>query len=695
MTFATGKIPIFIFYTIQKKTPYAMRVFTFLLLLLATFQATAQKQPKFGDIPIEDLTMTSYPADTSAAAVILSDYGTSTIEYSQSQGFKLRFQRTKRIKILQKSGLDWANQVVYLYRDGGEDEKIGGVKGSTYNLVNGKVEETELSKQNIFKEHRDENTDIVKVTFPNVREGSVVEFSYNVVSDFLFNFQDWDFQTTIPTRWSEYKANIPEYFHYDRYMQGYVVLHVNETNQTSRTINLTEVSRPSGGFRSGGTGGQISNNEVRYQEYSYRWVAKDVPAFRIEPYMTTHRDFISQINFELNEIRFPNQPVQTMMGSWEGINKKYYEHLGSEINGNGHLKDLIAVAIGGASSNEEKIASIVTYVKANVNWDGSFRKFLDKGMKKVLDEKSGSSSEVNVLLGSMLEKAGFQVAPVLISTRDHGMIREHVPNSSQFNYVVCLVTVDGKQYLLDATEKFLPGNFLPQRCLNGNGLVLGKEGYQWINLETKMRSRVVASAEFELSPEMTLTGKVKFDNSGYAALNKRKQYFSKGQDDYVKDVLSARSSWDVQKAEIENAEQLANNFVEHVVVTVTENVTSAGDVVYIDPFVCSGYKTNPFKLEKREYPVNYGNPEEDVLTFKLTIPQGFGLEEKPENKVLSLPQNAGRFLYSVSVTGNVVQITSMVTINKSTFVGDEYPALREFYNQIVAKQAEQIVLKKL
>ena len=47
--------------------------------------------------------------------------------------------------------------------------------------------------------------DITKVTMPNVKVGSVIEITYKVRSDFIFNFQDWEFQSTIPTVWSEYQ----------------------------------------------------------------------------------------------------------------------------------------------------------------------------------------------------------------------------------------------------------------------------------------------------------------------------------------------------------------------------------------------------------------------------------------------------------------------------------------------------------
>ena len=41
--------------------------------------------------------------------------------------------------------------------------------------------------------------------------------------------------------------------------------------------------------------------------------------------------------------------------------------------------------------------------------------------------------------------------------------------------------------------------------------------------------------------------------------------------------------------------------------------------------------------------------------------------------------------------GNTLNVVSMLQINKSLFLQDEYPHLREFYNQMIAKQAEQIV----
>jgi len=47
-----------------------------------------------------------------------------------------------------------------------------------------------------------------------------------------------------------------------------------------------------------------------------------------------------------------------------------------------------------------------------------------------------------------------------------------------------------------------------------------------------------------------------------------------------------------------------------------------------------------------------------------------------------------------SVKGNTINLQCWLQINKTTFQPSEYGRLREFFNQVVAKQNEQIVFKK-
>jgi hypothetical protein len=70
------------------------------------------------------------------------------------------------------------------------------------------------------------------------------------------------------------------------------------------------------------------------------------------------------------------------------------------------------------------------------------------------------------------------------------------------------------------------------------------------------------------------------------------------------------------------------------------------------------------------------------------------VDELPKPKLILMPGNSAKYSYNVTQMGNTLNVVSMLQINKSLFLQDEYPNLREFYNQIIAKQAEQIVLKK-
>src|SRR5690606_5857760 len=111
-------------------------------------------------------------------------------------------------------------------------------------------------------------------------------------------------------------------------------------------------------------------------------------------------------------------------------------------------------------------------------------------------------------------------------------------------------------------------------------------------------------------------------------------------------------------------------------------------------FIESQLVENPFKSETRLYPVDYGSPQEKTYMCKITIPENYEIDELPVSKVIALPGNAAHFLYNVSQLENTINITSSFQINKALFMQNEYAFIREFYNQVVAKQAEQIVLKK-
>ena len=637
------------------------------MLCLAVSYSLAQKSPiKFGEIPLEDLKMTVYEKDSSASAVILSDYGEAYISASSMNAF-LNFERHVRIKILKKDGFKWADCSILLFRSGSDVDNVQKLKASTYNLENGRIVETPMSKDAVFKEKFDRNFVIQKFSFPNVKEGSVVEYSYTIASQYFWNFPNWQFQYDIPVRWSEYWAMFPDFFFFEKYMQGYVPTTSYEVKNKN-------------------TGGLVTN--------AHHWISKDVPAFEAEPFMTSEEDYVSKINLALSHISFPGEPVREIMGTWAKLNAELLEseNFGKAITGSGFLKKKAEELTVGVTDPLKKVTAIFDYVQKSFEWDGVKDKYCDN-LKQVVENKKGSAADINILLASMLEKVDVPSTMILLSTRDHGFVRQQYPMAQQLNYAITLVKIGDKSLFLDATEKYLPMGILPERCLNGLGLAISKTNHGWVNIEAKAKAKTVVNADVSLAENGELKGKVNIIREGYDAHRLRTDYNKKGESEYLTQFL-ADNNWEISKTEFQNIKEIDANTQQIHEFSINEYSTSAGDVIYLNPFFTGQTKENVFKLPTRMYPVDFGTPVEKTYLSRITMPEGFAVDELPKPKVIVLPNNSAKYSYNVTQMGNTLNVVSMMQINRSLFLQTEYDYLREFYNQVVAKQAEQIVLKK-
>jgi Domain of Unknown Function with PDB structure (DUF3857)/Transglutaminase-like superfamily len=645
-----------------------MKLYLSIIFIACVLLCNAQKPPiKFGEIPMEDMKMTSYESDSSAAAVILADFGEVNLMLTNLKE-SLEFERHVRIKILKKSGLDWATASILMYHSGSSEDRVTKLKATSYNMENGKIVETKMNKENIFKEKFNRNYNIQKFTLPNVKVGSVIEYSYTVSSDFLSRYPNWQFQYDIPARHSEYRAAIPDFFIMEKYMQGYL-------GTTSYEVK--------------------ERNQVEYAEKIHQWVIKDVPAFKTEPDMTCEDDYVSKINFALAFINFPGQPTREIMGSWEKLNKSLleYESFGRIIEGAGYLKKVTEEVVGGETDPMKKIEKIFNYVRNTIAWD-NYEDYLSDKPKEVFEKKKGTSGDINLILGSMLHKAGISVDMVMLSTRDHGFVREQYPMERQFNYVICAARIDGKPILLDATDRFLPAGVLPERCLNGKGLMISKNFHGWIPLETKAKDAIVVNAELAINPSFEMTGKISISSDGYAGASVRKKFLAMGESGYAKGTIGKKENWQIAKSSFENIDENTKAVKETHEITINDHVTASGDVIYLNPLVTNQIMENPYKMEDRVYPVDFGYLRNHVYIAKITLPEGYVVDELPQNKIFALPGSGGKFSYSLTPMGNFINVMCSFQINRQIFIQTEYPALREFYNLVVAKQAEQIVLKK-
>ena len=325
------------------------------LSLSAAVLGTPPPDITFGKVDEATLSMTHYPLDSTAGAVVLGDYGSSRIDYNQAQGLQVIFTRHTRIKILNSSAYDLANVYVNLYKQGNDEEKISQIKGYTYNLENGKVVKTKLNRRDVFEEAYSDHLNRAKFTLPNVKEGAVIEYSYRITSEFLSYLRDWEFQREIPTAWSEYQVTIPEYFHYNQLSRGYHPLVVNERSTSSGSFHFNNKERT--GDRVTQT--EMSHSTMDFQQLEQRWAAQDVPALTEEPYITTMNDYVTQIVFELSSINIPGQSFQDFSSTWEEVDKELMDHtyFGDLLSSSQSVRKTAEAVVAGATSPARKDGS--------------------------------------------------------------------------------------------------------------------------------------------------------------------------------------------------------------------------------------------------------------------------------------------------------------------------------------------------
>src|SRR6185369_6514099 len=192
-------------------------------------QAQTKSPAKFGNVTEKDFDNKVYSIDSNANAVVIADIGNSEIEGNSKGWFSFVFRHYKRVHILNKNGYNLADVTIPLYTRGDAEEQLDKVKAVTYNLENGKVVESKLdTKASLFKDKLSRNWVEKKFTFPNVKEGSIIEYEYTVTSDFLTNLQPWEFQGGVPRIWSEYNLSLPEFLGYVFLTQGSTSYDIND-----------------------------------------------------------------------------------------------------------------------------------------------------------------------------------------------------------------------------------------------------------------------------------------------------------------------------------------------------------------------------------------------------------------------------------------------------------------------------------
>jgi hypothetical protein len=653
---------------------------TFVYALLLTFlvhshsSVIAQTEThQFGKISGEEFGLTSCSYDKDADAVVLFDTGKAKFDLTDG-GFELIYERTRRIKILKESGVNYANIEIPLYRHGSIEEKITDLEAGSWNMKDGKPVQTALGKSNHYEVRENEYWMNHKIAMPDVKPGTIIEYHYIIRSNYLMNFRDWKFQCGIPTLFSSFEVKMVPFYEYMYLLLG----------------NVKSIERKE--FVAEGLERQIG--QVKFHDMVYQFSAKNVPAFREVDFIASEEDYISKIDFQLSKYTLLSGGSVDILTTWPKLIKdlltddsfgKYVKRAESQAEKIINLDSLALMDDAG------KINAVIETIKERYQWNGITSRYASGSVQDMIKKKTGTSGDLNLLGVGLMKAAGLDAFPVIMSTRDNGRIKYNYPYSHFFNYSVIGIRSKGKIYLADGTDPLLASYKLPAKCINDKGLVV-KEGEEtWLDLSQKELSEVRTTFDMEVSADgLESKSLVVITSNGYEARKLKKMY---GED--MKEILSDLRSKNYTLNESDLRCLNYKNYQAPYIVSfnaATDNSYS-GDKIFISPFLNQPITENPLRNAVRTIPVDFNYPYGFSYESKVKIPEGYTVtyipaEMKLDNEDISV-------LYSCITEGNIITAKASYTFKKSVYPASLYTTLKSHHDTIIKLLNDKIVITRL
>jgi hypothetical protein len=706
--------------------------FFLLIAIVFIFKCAQGQNPpiEWGVVPKVQLEMKEYGLNPKTHAVILCDYGKI---YFDIYKYELRsfYERHVRIKILTEEGLKYAKiEIPYMGKE--EYEKILGLKAETINQnEKGEPVITKMITKDAMIERTDDRWRKLKFTLPDVKVGSVIEYAYKMVSLDFVKFDDWYFQNSIPTLWSELRLKMPETFNYLLFVQREDLLCSNDKNIIYQKLGYTNV--PYWDINYDMSGGYTNSVQIELTTNQRRLAMKDLPGYETQPFskdpdagrakvtmhlqeaqvfnfrvaVTTNRWekmtrslFLTTLNDYFSMSRRQWQSVSNAIPyyiyrfpeSWEVLNKRLLKDDAFSLKLIKHWKyeNLLDSITINSGEPKQRMIAIYDYVRKNIHWDGNYSVIPLKKVADIYKTKKGSSSEVNFLLIYLLQHAGLQADPIITSTCSNGPVRKEYPTTKMLNQCIASVRCEGQTYLLDATDPLRPFNYLDKNDMNESGWRVSKLNPGWIEILPPSASNESETVNLTMN-NAEITGNVDISSEGYFGLEKRTIIAKTGKEVHQYNLKKDLSDWKINNFTISNEKEIDQPL--KVSLQISMVINSKVDSLILKPSLTNVLIKNELKDQFRESPVWFGNTIEKNFSYTLKLDKNYTVVHIPQTVRFHVLNNLGTFDYKATLNENILNYSAILKINKAEFFLEEYSDLKQFFEIIENKLSEVIVLK--
>ncbi|WP_417427644.1 DUF3857 domain-containing protein [Halpernia sp.] len=638
----------------------------FLSAFLCSISFFAQKHEFLNEpkLTVEDVQNMTPSIKADAPAEILYRSYHYRIDYN---GF-MYSDVISRIKIYDKDKAgDYLNTEISLYEapTGSQREKLASLKAYTYNFVDGKIKETKVEKDSKFKSTEDKNYTITKFAFPDVKNGSVIEYHYTVETPFYWSVPKVMIERDIPAKYIEYVFETPKQL-------GYTINYKGSLAPTFRDVQ--------------------ERNIYGGDHFSYRFAYENVPAYKEESFVRNNDNYKTSIKAEVNSSSI-NGIFTSFTVTWEDVRKRLYknENFGDQLKKMSAVKNILPAEIKTITNNVERADAILKFVQKNYKWNNDLDVVTDKGIKNLISTKIGNSAEINLLLVMLMKDTGIKANPIVLATVGKGLLRSYAPSLSSLNYVIAGVE-DGKNiFLYDATSKFSSRNTIPPRALNYLGFLMDEKEAKELNIIYPDNSETDLVVDAKLNTDGTFSGHFSdTDKKLYAMMaeeayaDNKEDYQKEYKDRYKFPFKNIKSGTDENGAFSTSFDFDSDTFVDAI-----------GNKLVFNPLLFLYSKNHDFNQEEeRKAPLEFYSSYDRIKKVSITLPEGYVFENVPKSKKFRTEDNSISYLYDVTQEGNKLTVETTTTIDDSVFPKEYYLAFKQIFDNITKMEGQVVTAVK-
>ncbi|MFV0544697.1 MAG: DUF3857 domain-containing protein [Bacteroides sp.] len=638
---------------------------------------------KFGKPSDEELSMSTYAPDTTASAVVL--YSLSNTRYDViANEFQVAYDYQVKIKILKADGTSYANVIIPYYMNEKSSlvkEVVSGINASSYNMEKGKMVRTKMDSDLIFKERINKNYMQIKFTIPNVKVGTILEYKYTLTSDLYYRLLPWEAQKDIPVLFTQHEIKIPEYFNFNLEMRGRNHLETKDQSDNQQfTINYG--------------GGQ--SERVNCSARNLTFTGHQLPALKTDKYIWCAENYRSGVLFELSGINFPNSPYKSFTKNWKEIDDLLLDDddFGGRLKmRNPYRDEMPSLGLDKTNNIYEKIATLYSFLKKKISWNNDYALY-SYDTKKAAKNGTGSNADINFILMSLLKDAKIDCYPAVMSRRSRGILPMTHPSIDKLNtFVIAIADTDSTLVYLDGSSNTGFLNILPPNLMVERAHVIGyKNGETWVNLSQCGKSLLRGAVNATIASNGIISGQRQTKYIGQYASGIRKEYHSvKDSSEFIRN-LETQENIKITQFNLENVDLFSPEVKESF--NFEKQATLNGDLIYVNPLIFLHMSKCPFTDVERNLPLEMPYQEEYSLSVILRIPEGYTVDELPKSTSINSEDGQSICRYYSAVNQQTVSIKYVFKQNKLLYLSTEYPSLKKFFETIVEKNNEMLVLKK-